>query len=95
VPVGCPGGVGGCQGTLAVKFRPAGRGGALRAAGRTTFTLGAGENASVSVRLGRRLRARVGSSRRPQRVRIEAIVRDPATGTVALTRVLATITKRR
>jgi Prenyltransferase and squalene oxidase repeat len=95
VPVGCPPGVGGCHGTLAVKFRPTGPGGALRTAGRSTFTLGTGERAAVTVRLGRRLRARVDSSRRPQRVRIEAIVRDPVTGTVALTRVLATITKRR
>jgi Prenyltransferase and squalene oxidase repeat len=95
LPVGCPRGIAACQGTLAVKFRPAGPRGALRAAGRTTFTLAGGESAAVTVKLGRRLRARVAKSKRPQRVRIEAVVRDPATGTVGLTRVLATITKRR
>jgi hypothetical protein len=89
VMVRCPRGLGatGCPGMVTVRFRPAGRGGALRTAGRTTFVLASGENRLVSVELRPRLRRLAERSERGRRVRIEAATRDPDTGATTVTRV--------
>ncbi len=96
VMVRCPRGLGatGCPGMVTVRFRPAGRGGPLEPAGRTTFVLASGENRLVSVKLRPRLRRLAERSGRGRRVRIEAATRDPDTGATTVTRVSGLVTSR-
>jgi hypothetical protein len=93
VSVRCPRGLGagGCPGVVTLRHRPAGRGGRLRTAGSSAFTLGSGERRMVRVTLGRGLRRAVARSGRGRRVRVEAAVRSPDTGTTTVTRVSALV----
>jgi Prenyltransferase and squalene oxidase repeat len=92
VAVRCPRGLGGsgCQGVLRVKYRNRRR---WVTAGSLTFAVRSGSRRVVKVHLGRTLR-RLASRRGGRRVRIEAVVRDHASGAVSVTRVGALVERR-
>jgi len=85
--VGCPRGLGasGCQGVLRVKYRAAGR---YVTAGSLTFVVRSGKTRTVKLRLGSKLR-KLAARPSGRRIRLEAIVRDPSSGAISVTRVQA------
>jgi hypothetical protein len=88
--VRCPRGLGtvGCQGVLRIKYRTAK--GRYVTAGSRTFVVRSGKRRAVKVQLGSKLR-RLAGQPGGRRVRIEAIVRDPSSGAIGKTRVMALV----
>jgi hypothetical protein len=88
VRIACPRGLGaaGCKGVVRVTYK---QGTHRRVAGRKQFTLRSGAHKTVRVKLSKRFRKLV--ARKARSVRIEAAVRDQATGSTTVARVRARV----